>query len=142
MIRTDSIISNHILAGTIVASDIASGTITATQIAASTITADRMNVSTLSAIQANMGSITTGNINLNSGAFTLASNGDLAAVNIDGTNGDFSTSVLTAAATVTFDLTVNGSIFIGSSGTLDVADLAGTGNRAVCADSGGALVIC
>jgi len=53
----------------ITASNIAAGTITADEIAANTITANKLTVSQLAAISADLGSITAGNITLNSSGY-------------------------------------------------------------------------
>jgi hypothetical protein len=58
-----------VAANTITAGEIASNTITASEIAASTITATEMNISQLSAIAANMGTITAGNVTLDTSGF-------------------------------------------------------------------------
>ena len=98
-IAAGAITSNEIAANTITAADIAAGTITATEIAsgaitttklaagavtanelaansviagkilASTITADKLSITSLSAITANMGSITSGNITIDSAGY-------------------------------------------------------------------------
>lgn len=64
-----SIVAANIASNTITASEIASNTITASEIDAATITATEMSVSQLSAITANMGSITSGDIVIDSSGF-------------------------------------------------------------------------
>lgn len=68
-ITANTITANEIAANTITASEIAANTITASQIAANTITATEMNVSQLSAISANLGTITAGNMTIDSSGF-------------------------------------------------------------------------
>jgi len=63
------ITADNIAADTITANEILGNTITASQIAGATITATEMNVSQLSAIAADLGSITAGNITLNTSGY-------------------------------------------------------------------------
>jgi hypothetical protein len=66
------ITAENIAANTITANEIAANTITATEIAAGTITADLLSVTELSAITADMGSLTAGDITLDSSGFIKA----------------------------------------------------------------------
>ena len=68
-IAANTITANEISANTITANEIAANTITASEIQASTITATEMNVSQLSAVAADMGSITAGDITLDTSGF-------------------------------------------------------------------------
>lgn len=68
-IAAATITGTEIAATTIAAGNIAVGTITANEIAASTITATEMNVSTLSSMAADLGSITAGNITIDSSGY-------------------------------------------------------------------------
>lgn len=65
-----------LVTGSVTATQIAAATITGSKIAASTITASNLSVSSLSAITADLGTVTSGSINIASGVFSVASNGD------------------------------------------------------------------
>lgn len=64
-----TITADNISASTITAAEIAANTITANEIAANTITASEMNVSQLSAVAADLGTITAGNITIDSSGY-------------------------------------------------------------------------
>lgn len=68
-IAANTITASQIAAGTITASQIAASTITANEIAGNTITANKLTVAQLASIAADLGSITAGNITLNSSWF-------------------------------------------------------------------------
>ena len=68
-ITANTITADLIAANTITANEIASNTITANEIAATTITATEMNVGNLASITADLGSITAGDITLDSSGF-------------------------------------------------------------------------
>ena len=77
IIKTDSIETRHI----------AAGSITASKIAAGTITADKMNVSTLSAIAADLGTVTAGSVSGVTGTFGSGNEVTLNASGISITSG-------------------------------------------------------
>ena len=68
-IASNAIIVGKIAPNVVTATEIATGTITANEIATGTITSDKMLVSQLSAISADIGSITAGDMTLNSTGF-------------------------------------------------------------------------
>ena len=91
------------------------------------VTAAKINVTTLDAITANMGSITAGSMNIGSGAFTLAGNGDT------------HISVLDVDVLQPDDITVQDDLVVISSGSINFSPLGGGGDQFVCVDNGGNL---
>ena len=83
--------------------------------------------STLSAITGDLGSITAGQININSGAFTVATNGDVYA------------AVLDAGVLQPTDITVQDDLVVVGSGSITFAPLGGSGTAYVCTDNAGLL---
>jgi len=68
-ISTGTVTATQILANTITANEITANTITASEIFAGTITATEMTIASLSAIAADLGTITAGNITLDSSGY-------------------------------------------------------------------------
>lgn len=68
-IAASTITATQIAANTITASQIAASTITANEIAGNTITANKLTISTLSSIAADLGTITAGNMTINSSGY-------------------------------------------------------------------------